>query len=287
MRSDFCVFILTHGRPDRVHTYETLMRANYTGKVFFVIDDEDPAEQGYRKRFGDKVLQFCKRDWAQRVDAGDNFESRKALVYARHACWDLARSVGCRYFMQFDDDYTSFFIRFDRRCRYISHKVRNADRLLTAMLYFYESVPALSLAMSQGGDHLGGSSAGKKRPILHRKCMNSWLCDVEKPIDFFGRMNDDVSTYVTLGRRGELFFTALAPMLVQKPTQVTEGRMSEVYKESGTYTKSFYSVMAAPSCVQIGTMGDPRTSVVRIHHKINWNNAVPKILSQEWKKQEG
>lgn len=33
MRDDFCVFILTHGRPDNVRTYNTLMRLGYTGYV--------------------------------------------------------------------------------------------------------------------------------------------------------------------------------------------------------------------------------------------------------------
>ena len=41
MREDFCVFILTHGRHDRVHTYNTLLKAGYTGKIYIVIDDED------------------------------------------------------------------------------------------------------------------------------------------------------------------------------------------------------------------------------------------------------
>lgn len=41
MRDDFCAFILTHGRPDKVLTYRTLRRAGYTGKIFIVVDDED------------------------------------------------------------------------------------------------------------------------------------------------------------------------------------------------------------------------------------------------------
>ena len=44
MRDDFCVFILTHGRPDRVITYKTLLNAGYTGRVYIVIDDEDKTE---------------------------------------------------------------------------------------------------------------------------------------------------------------------------------------------------------------------------------------------------
>lgn len=284
MREDFCVFILTHGRPDRVHTYDTLMKAGYTGKVYIVIDDEDKTAEGYRKRFGDKVLQFCKAEWAEKTDEGDNFQHRKAIVYARNACWDLARQVGCRYFCQMDDDYTAFELRHDSKYRPCSPRVKSTiGEIFLLMLEFYEKSNALSIAMSQGGDHIGG---GKSVPVprLSRKCMNSWFCNVEKPIKFVGHMNEDVSAYVTYGHRGQLFLTVFQSKLVQKPTQTTPGGMSDLYLSSGTYQKSFYTVMANPSCVQIGAMGDPRGGTYRIHHKINWPNAVPKIIREEHRK---
>lgn len=65
MRDDFCVFILTHGRPDRVYTYKTLRKRGYTGKIYIVIDDEDETENEYRAIYGDEVLQFCKKDVAE------------------------------------------------------------------------------------------------------------------------------------------------------------------------------------------------------------------------------
>lgn len=293
MRDDFCVFILTHGRPDRVHTYDTLMRSGYTGKVFIVIDDEDKTADGYRARFGDKVLQFCKAEWAEKTDEGDNFQHRKAIVYARNACWNLARQVGCRYFVQLDDDYTSFFVRHDSKCNYVSANLRNnLEGVFCELIEFSIRSKATAIAMSQGGDHIGGggelvngtSRGGCPYPRLARKAMNSWFCDVEKPIQFFGHMNEDVSAYVTYGHRGQVFLTVMQAMLVQKPTQVTPGGMSDLYLSSGTYQKSFYTVMAAPSCVQIGAMGDPRGSDYRIHHKINWHKAVPKILDDRWRK---
>jgi hypothetical protein len=286
MREDFCVFILTHGRPDRVHTYDALMRKGYSGKVFIVIDDEDKQADGYRERFGNKVLQFCKAEWAAKTDEGDNFQHRKAIVYARNACWDLAKQVGCRYFVQFDDDYQAFCIRYNSKGQYVSGTVfSRIDDLISSMLEFFISIPAQAIAIGQGGDHIGGdpkNSGDKLR--LSRKCMNSWFCDTEKPIQFFGHMNEDVSAYVTYGHRGQLFFTAAQAMLVQKPTQVTPGGMSDLYLSSGTYQKSFYTVMAAPSCVQIGAMGDPRGSGYRIHHKINWHRAVPKIIDEKYRK---
>jgi hypothetical protein len=293
MRDDFCAFILTHGRPDRVHTYDTLMRAGYTGKVYIVIDDEDRTADEYRRRFGDKVLQFCKADLAAVTDEGDNFQHRKAIVYARNACWDLARQVGCRYFVQFDDDYTSFFIRHNSQLQYVSARIKTVmNDVLGRLLGYFEHIPASAIAMSQGGDHIGGGGietgtgiqGGQHNPSLRRKCMNSWFCDTSNEFRFFGHMNEDVSAYVTYGRRGRLFFTTIQCQLVQLPTQVTKGGMSDAYLESGTYVKSFYTVMAAPSCVTIGLMGDPRGGRVRIHHKINWHNTAPKILREQHRK---
>ena len=56
MRDDFCAFILTHGRPDKVLTYRTLRRAGYTGKIFIVVDDEDKTRNQYMAEFGEQVL---------------------------------------------------------------------------------------------------------------------------------------------------------------------------------------------------------------------------------------
>lgn len=282
---DFCIFILTHGRPDRVHTYDSLMKAGYTGKLFIVIDDEDKTADGYRQRFGDKVLQFCKADYAVSTDEGDNFQHRKAIVYARNACWDLAAQVGCQYFVQFDDDYTKFHIRWKEDGSATSCLVRRRiDDVIAELLAFFVSCNAESIAMSQGGDFIGGGTEDKRR--LSRKCMNSWFCDAEKRIQFFGHMNEDVSAYVTYGRRGKLFLTVMQSNLTQKETQTTAGGMSDLYLSAGTYAKSFYTVMAAPSCTQIGVMGDPRgNNGARIHHKINWHTAVPKIIREKHRKQ--
>jgi len=260
------------------------MKAGYTGKVYIVIDDEDKTEAGYRERFGDKVLQFCKAEWAAKTDEGDNFQHRKAIVYARNACWDLAKQVGCRWFCQMDDDYKMYHLRVGQNGNEITNgRVKKTmDEVVKEVLKFYQRSKATACAIAQGGDYIGGNGGDKRK--LTRKCMNSWFCDVEKQIAFFGHMNEDVSAYVTYGHRGQLFFTVMQAMLNQLPTQVTPGGMSDAYLESGTYVKSFYTVMAAPSCVKIGLMGDPRGGRTRIHHKINWNNTVPKILREQYRK---
>jgi hypothetical protein len=116
--------------------------------------------------------------------------------------------------------------------------------------------------------------------------MNSFVFKVNKdPKDdtlFIGRMNDDVNTYLTQGKVGKLFFQVSNVSLVQLATQSNSGGNTEAYKAYGTYVKSFYSVIAAPSCCKIDLMG--RTNK-RLHHKINWSLAVPKILDEKFKKQ--
>jgi hypothetical protein len=57
--------------------------------------------------------------------------------------------------------------------------------------------------------------------------------------------------------------------------------LTDIYLDNGTYVKSFYSVISSPQAVKISTMG---TTHRRIHHSIDWNFAVPKIISSKFKK---
>lgn len=77
---DFTVFILTHGRPDTVVTYKTLLKCGYTGPVYFVVDNEDKTVGKYIQNFGvDRVKIFDKKWYADRVDEGNNFDERGGL----------------------------------------------------------------------------------------------------------------------------------------------------------------------------------------------------------------
>ena len=284
MREDFCAFILTHGRPDKVHTLRTLRSHGYTGKVFIVIDDEDQTGEEYKRIYGDDVLVFSKDEVGQYTDQFDNFFDRRTILWARNACWDLAKQMGYRYFIQLDDDYTSWLHR--RRGKghpysssvvaeeYHGWTIKNLDAVFDALVRLVETTPIKTVALSQGGDHMGGE-LGKRR--FRRKAMNSFICDIAKPFLFRGRINEDVNTYVDRGRTGDLFFTDMQLQLNQLETQKNAGGMTEVYLDSGTYVKSFYTVMAAPSCTSIGLMGRFNK---RLHHKINWRKAVPLIIPE-------
>ena len=113
--------------------------------------------------------------------------------------------------------------------------------------------------------------------------MNSFICDVNRPFKFYGRINEDVNFYTNEGRKGKLILTIFGPMLNQKQTQSNAGGMTDIYMDKGTYFKSFYSVMYSPSCVKIALMGR-YTESMRIHHRVRWNNATPMILDESTKK---
>lgn len=115
---NFAVFILSHGRPNKVDTYKSLMRAGYTGKIYIIIDNEDETAEKYYHNFGDKVIMFDKAAIAETFDEGDNFEDRRAVVYARNACFNIAKELGITYFMELDDDYTAFMFRITQLFEY-------------------------------------------------------------------------------------------------------------------------------------------------------------------------
>lgn len=287
MRDEVCIFILTNGRPDRVFTYKCFERAGDTSNIYLVIDDEDKTADQYRERYGDKVLQFCKEDIDKVVDTGDNFDGRASTIYPRKALWDIAKQKGFRYFLQLDDDYTAFQYYFDSSGNHRYHLARRTlRRMILVMLDYFKSIPAVTLAMAQGGDFLGGAKEGEKDRLcrLRRKAMNVFFCDVERPWDMYGRRNEDVTAYVLGSLRGLLFLTTMQAKITQVQTQKNPGAITDSYLESGTYVKSFYSVMYAPACVKISTLGDHRSPHYRIHHKINWHVTAPKIIREDWKK---
>ena len=136
--------------------------------------------------------------------------------------------------------------------------------------------------MSQNGDWIGGDQSGMaKKLALKRKCMNSFFCSTERPFEFMGRINEDVNAYTSLGAIGNVFFTIPNVSLKQTDTQTNEGGLTDIYLSQGTYVKSFYSVLFSPSSVKVSVLN---TENARLHHRVSWNNAVPKILNEKYKK---
>lgn len=284
LNKKFAVFILSNGRPDNVITYQTLRTHGYTGKIYIIVDDEDKTLNEYKKKFKDEVIVFSKSHYKGKFDVMDNFTNNKVIVYARNACYDIARKLNLDYFFEYEDDYTNFQHRFIENDSLRGKTIRKLDKVLELMIECLDETNANTIAFAQGGDFIGGAGSFKNN-TFKRKAMNSFVFkvnqDPSKDTIFIGRMNDDVNTYLTQGKIGKLFFQISNICLVQLTTQSNSGGNTEVYKTLGTYVKSFYSVIASPSCCKISLMGRINK---RIHHSITWKNAVPKIINEKYKK---
>ncbi len=287
MRDDFAAFILTHGRADNVITYNTLRKQGYTGKIILLIDNEDAQIDDYKRKYGDEVFVFDKQKAIDITDSGDNFKKRNSVVYARNYNFVVAKELGYKYFLQLDDDYSAFRYTFDNYRNYITRSIliKNLDNIIEYMLEFYIDSGAKTIAMSQGGDFIGGEGSKvaslEREGKFSRKVMNSFFCSTDRPFKFAGRINEDVNAYTELGNKGDLFITVPRIRLEQIQTQANSGGLTDIYLDLGTYIKSFYSVMYSPSCVKINEMG---VSNKRLHHMVKWKYTCPQVISADYRK---
>lgn len=275
MRSDFCAFILSHGRANNVRTYSLLRKSGYTGDIRIVIDNEDESMQEYIDMYGDEIVIFNKRFHAYKTDFVDNFDKQNQVVNARNSLFDIARELGYTYFIELDDDYYYFGIRMPNES---ACKIHNMDTIFESLVNYLQSTPITSIAFAQGGDHIGGFDGNV---LVKRKVMNSFVCCVDRPFSFTGRINEDTTMYVKEGMVGKIFLTIMNLQLDQLDTQSNKGGLTDIYLDLGTYVKSFYSVIVCPSCISIKPMGVHNK---RLHHSISWENAVPCIISEKYKK---
>lgn len=277
--SDYAVIIPTHGRCDRVYTYDSLRKSGYTGPIYLLCDDGDKQLDQYKEKYGDKVLVFSKGDYAGRFDKMDNFGNKACVVYARNAMWDVAKKLGLTCFAVMDDDYTSLDYRITGEATYYARKMKNADSVFSAFVEFINSTKVSTICFAQGGDFIGGADNSQVRKgfEVSRKMMNVYFFHSDRQIEFKGTINEDLTSSISEGVVGNVLLTTRLCSITQKQTQQNAGGLTDIYLDFGTYVKSFYSVMYAPSCVRISAMGD---SSKRIHHEVRWKYAVPKILRE-------
>lgn len=278
---DFGVFILTHNRCGNVKTIASLEKGGYTGPWHLVIDDQDPALADYINTYGDKVEIFSKATVANETDLMNTQQSDKVVVFARNATFSISQKLGYQNVLVLDDDYVSWDLRVEVDGALKRYALTNLDRVFAAAVKYQNDANIDVLAIGQGGDYVGGAAGGFYKKDLARKAMNTFFFKTDTDIRFAGYLNEDVNMYVTENPRGRLILTNTNASVNQMQTQKQAGGLTETYLDQGTYTKSFYSVIANPSCVKISMMSGGHN---RIHHKVDWERCAPKILHPQWRK---
>lgn len=297
-KKDFCIIILSHGRPNDQATVKTLDKFGYTGDWYILLDNEDETIDQYIELYGsERIKIFDKNKIMQerKVDAMDNFRIKKTVVYSRYASYELAKELGYKYFMMCEDDHDSIRWRMNPEIEYSSkmltlNKEYNVlDKVLDVMLDYFVSTPRIkSLCMAQSGDYIGGGNSRMITEQSRRKAMGTFITRVDDPITFSGTMNDDTNAYTTLASKGELLLTTGYIAVNTKETQKNSGGNTDLYESFGTYVKSFYSVIGHPTGVKVSTLSNTGSRVInnifRVHHRVNWKNTAPKILREGIKK---
>lgn len=285
---DLVIIILSHSNPDGVLTVNSLKKYGYTGAWYILLDDEDTTRDKYIANFGeDRILLFNKSEVAKTFDRMDNENGTNTVVFARNACFEVAKRLGYTYFMEYDDDYYEFQFRYQEGEHLRALFPTNLDVVFESLLEYYISIPSMkTLCIAQNGDFLGGIDGSHFKARWMRKAMNTFLCSVDRPFTFIGYLNEDVNTYCVYGQRGDLFATVMDVSINQTDTQQKDNSngITGAYVGDGTYRKSFYTVVCCPSFVKIGIIGNNHA---RIHHNVDWKNAVPKIISDRFQKKGG
>tara|TARA_R100000657_G_C4668882_1_gene113085 strand:- start:223 stop:1080 length:858 start_codon:yes stop_codon:yes gene_type:complete len=281
-KKEYVVFILSFGRADKVYTYKTLKKQGYTGEIYLICSDDDKNLNDYKNTF-ENVYVFSKDDYVNTFDIADNFDDKRVVVYARNAVFDIAKELGYKYFIVLDDDYKTFRYTVDNNYNYLTKQrlCKDLDFQFNALLKYYKSIKAKTLCIAQDGDFIGGAGCSVFQKKLSRKAMNFFVCSTDRRFNFVGRINEDVNTYVHFGSKGDLFLTICELRLNQLQTQQNTGGLTEFYLDGGTYVKSFYTLIFNPSSVRVSLVG---TIYPRLHHRINWNNTVPRIIDETFKK---
>lgn len=283
----FTVFILSHGRANNVPTVQTLRKAGYSGRIAIVLDDLDSQVDDYKENFLDvEIVVFSKAKYFGTFDQMDNFGIQPSPIYARNAMWDIARERGLDTFCVMDDDYTKIEHRINSLGDYEKPiTTTQANETFKAYCeYLIESGQSV-IAMAQGGDFIGGAESNKVKLGLEplRKMMNVYFFHVDRPITFISTLNDDLTTSLKENQQGNPVLTSMLTSVVQRETQQSAGGLTGIYLDRGTYVKSFYSVIFAPSAVKVAAMGD---TTMRIHHEVRWNNIAPKIIRESHKRKQ-
>lgn len=159
MRSDFAIFILSHGRANEMTTLNAILDAGYSGSWYIVVDDLDEQREEYIEKYGEKVIVFDKKEWAEKTDTVTVTGELRSVVFARNACYEIAEQLGLKYFAEFDDDLISFYIRYEQEGKLMSHRLQgHFDDMIDGLIDFQAQSGALSVGIASDGIFWGGAT---------------------------------------------------------------------------------------------------------------------------------
>ena len=275
-RDDFAVFILSHGRADKQITLSALLDQGYTGSWFIVVDNLDEDANKYLSNYRGHVIIFDKPMEASQIDSMTNSGELRSVLFARHACYQIAQNMGLHYFAEFDDDLSNFCYKWDESGVLKSVKVRNMDGVFNAILAYMDDVPYIAACnIPAQGAYFGG-----RLPDPKWNLNQSFILRASTPyIPFCGILNEDENGLLLGAKSGMVAIEQYSVCKTDKKRGSNSGGLRDLYDDSGEYIRAFYTVMCAPYCAKIKIKKNGEIIVTTLAA-----NAFPKIISDRWRK---
>lgn len=206
-----------------------------------------------------------------------NRKEYRASVYARNACFEIARKLGIRWMFMCDDDISNFRYRLLRGNKLKGYNIKNIEWLFDEMRNIMEIGNIGIFGFSQAGAFVGGPNKNYLKGH-QRKVAQAMMFDVNNPVYFRGIFYEDMLASLDCGNCGRIAISTML-VLVQSPKQSdNNGGMQKIYEESGTYIPCFFVVMAYPGIAKIDVKGH------KFILKMNNKAFAPMIISERWRK---
>ena len=242
----FAIFILTNGRPNHQYTLEFL-RKSFNGDVFLLCDNEDKTLKEYQKNYGEKVLVFDKNEWVSKSDPMDNFQSKKSVLYARNAVFQIAKDMGYDYFAMVDDDVTGLSFRYEKDGKLVGKAVKDFDKVSSVILEAMYNTGTDFFSFGLDKIYIGGLANGQYQKKIIDKVYCFVFCRTEQQHFYKGIMNEDEIHNILSMSVGTLVKTTTLIQIQTKPIgRDSVGGNAETYNENGyySYVRNFYPIIA-------------------------------------------
>lgn len=269
------ILIISHKRPECV-TAKTLEKAGYGGEWYIVADDMD--DTAYESLYGGHVIRFSKKEYIEKVDTADNFKSTDAAVYARNACFDIARQNGYDCFGLFDDDLTDFRCRFISKGTLASKRISNFTEIFDAYCEFAYNSGLAACGFITANRLIGGAKNKIVKNGVFHILTNAYIINTHKnQVRFIGRSFEDSSYSYLNNIRGNLVFACMPVTVIMKTLgtkEVQKGGCEAYYNGISKYEMSSYANIVMPSLFRWIDGGT--------NYRFSAN--LPRILSERWRK---
>lgn len=267
------VLIISHKRP-QCSTVKALKNAGYLGEWFIVADDLD--QTSYEEIYPEHVIRFSKMRYLRETDTADNFGRLTTPVYARNACFEIAKERGYDCFGLFDDDLTAFRYRYVQGKKLKSKKVERFTDIFEEYCKYVLDAGFACGGFISGGRLLGGMGNSLVKSAFYCNPTNAYVINnhVEQ-VRFIGTLWED-SIYCFLNNITGRIATAFMPITINmvQPGSMNDGGNKELYESSSAYVSECYGKMTVPSFFSWCDGGGG--------HKFSMD--IPRILNEKWRK---